>query len=84
MSHSSQPTLQQYVSSPHPLSNIRLIQHRLPTPQDCPTLNKITSWKKYEEQVQSWHHSFWCENNHHFQTSLLEFEQGKLMNPFDS
>ncbi|KAJ3011399.1 hypothetical protein HKX48_006856 [Thoreauomyces humboldtii] len=58
------------VSSPHPVSHIRLIRYR-----SDPSLSSAErAWHAHRENVQLWHHEFWTDNNTHFQNEKAAFE----------
>ncbi|KAI9347941.1 hypothetical protein DFJ73DRAFT_835896 [Zopfochytrium polystomum] len=60
------------VSSPHPLSAIRMIRH--PSSNE-PRSDAMREWQRRREQVQEMHHKFWAGNNADFIASKTSFEQ---------
>lgn len=72
-SPSTLPRFKQLVSSPHPISQIRLIRYThfadsLVDPQE-------KAWRAREEQLQLKHHYFWADNNTRFHSEKTDFEE---------
>ncbi|KND04898.1 uncharacterized protein SPPG_08856 [Spizellomyces punctatus DAOM BR117] len=65
------PSSSLLVSSPHPVSHIRLLRFK----EEIDSLPDVErSWQRHREHVQQWHHEFWESNNKHFQDAKLSFE----------
>ncbi|KAJ3278508.1 hypothetical protein HK104_002278, partial [Borealophlyctis nickersoniae] len=58
------------VSTPHPISNIRLVRYEGVAESDAEK-----EYRSHRERIQRWHHEFWAANNTHFQQSKLQYEQ---------
>ncbi|KAI9009695.1 hypothetical protein BC832DRAFT_613908 [Gaertneriomyces semiglobifer] len=59
------------VSSPHPISHIRLVQYN---EESGNYTEEQRAFYRHRERVQRWHHQFWTENNRHFQAAKLAYE----------
>ncbi|KAI9224387.1 hypothetical protein BC828DRAFT_373660 [Blastocladiella britannica] len=60
-----------FVSSPHPVSHIRLIQYPA-QPSDGP---RTRAFKHEWEDVMQWHHAFWSRSNARYASELAAFEE---------
>ncbi|KAI8822182.1 uncharacterized protein EV422DRAFT_525973 [Fimicolochytrium jonesii] len=60
------------VSSPHPISHIRLIRFPATSDSTLPALE--VAFLRRREAAQMWNHEFWTENNLHFQREKADYE----------
>ncbi|KAJ3326113.1 hypothetical protein HDU76_013003 [Blyttiomyces sp. JEL0837] len=63
------------VSSPHPVSQIRLVRFTN-VPADETTTDRV--FRTRRENTQLMHHEFWSKNNRDFQQAKTEFEENVL------